>query len=116
DCVDDDCCILEEVPQICDTSYGCLDVQDASCASPKLNDIDGVDANRWGWYIDPTFDATDQVFTFDMYAGAGQNVLANGDFAGHVEVVVNGDGSSDYTLLPLDGYCFDDVHVHVGNE
>ncbi|CAN0094450.1 unnamed protein product, partial [Ectocarpus sp. 12 AP-2014] len=72
--------------------------------------------NRWGWYIDPTFDATDQVFTFDMYAGAGQNVLANGDFAGHVEVVVNGDGSSDYTLLPLDGYCFDDVHVHVGNE
>ncbi|CAN0469127.1 unnamed protein product [Ectocarpus sp. 12 AP-2014] len=51
-----------------------------------------------------------------MYAGAGQNVLANGDLAGHVEVVVNGDGSSNYTLLPLDGYCFDDVHVHVGNE
>ncbi|CAN0478837.1 unnamed protein product, partial [Ectocarpus sp. 12 AP-2014] len=72
--------------------------------------------NRWGWYIDRTFDATDQVFTFDMYAGAGQNVLANGDLAGHVEVVVNGDGSSNYTLLPLDGYCFDDVHVHVGNE
>lgn len=92
-------------------------MQDASCASLKLNDIDGVNANRWGWYIHPTFDSTDQVFTFDMYAGAGQNVLANGDLAGHVEVVVNGDdGSSDYTLLPLDGYCFDDVHVHVGNK
>lgn len=104
----------------CDTSYGCLDVSDdESCNSPKLNDIDGVDANRWGWYIEPTFDSTDvngQVFTFDMYAGAGQNDLANGALAGHVEVTVNDNGSSGYTLHPDYGYCFNDVHVHVGND
>lgn len=100
----------------CDTSYGCEEVQGDSCLSPQLNGIEGVSANRWGWYLEPTFDSTDQSFTFDMYAGAGQNDLSSGAYAGNVVVTVNHDGSSDYTVHPADGYCFDDVHLHVGNE
>ncbi|CAB1103913.1 unnamed protein product [Ectocarpus sp. CCAP 1310/34] len=87
-----------------------------SCLSPPLNGIEGVTANRWGWYLESTFDSTDQSFTFDMYAGAGQNDLSSGALAGNVVVNVIQDGSSDYTVHPADGYCFDDVHVHVGNE
>ncbi|CAN0272164.1 unnamed protein product, partial [Scytosiphon promiscuus] len=100
----------------CDTSFGCEEVSGDSCSSPQLNDNDGVNANRWGWYLEPAFDGTAQEFTFDMYAGAGQNVLANGVDAGNVIVTVNADGSSSYDVHPADGYCFDDIHVHVGND
>ncbi|CAN0043118.1 unnamed protein product, partial [Laminaria digitata] len=100
----------------CDTAFGCEEVQGESCSSLTLNEIEGVAANRWGWYIETPFDATEQEFIFDMYAGAGQNVLANGAYAGKVVVTVNSDGSSDYVANPEDGYCFDDVHLHVGNE
>lgn len=103
--------------ETCDTSFGCEEVQGSSCLSPQLNDIEGVAANRWGWYIEPNFDPTaDQLFTFHMYAGAGQNDLTSGAYAGTVDVTVNSDGSSDYVSYPEDGYCFGDVHLHVGNE
>lgn len=89
-----------------------------SCASPKLNGIKGVKAKRWGWYVESTFPVNQQgeAFTFDMYAGAGKNVLANGAFAGTVVVTVTHDGYSDYEVHPADGFCFDDIHLHVSNE
>ncbi|CAN0421249.1 unnamed protein product [Pylaiella littoralis] len=111
-CDDDDCCDAQN----CDTSFGCTEVDGDSCASPKLNEVPGVKANRWGWYTEEIFSSTDQQFTFDMYAGAGQNVLANGAYAGNVIVTVNEHGVSSYEVYPADGYCFDDIHVHVGNE
>ncbi|CAN0433772.1 unnamed protein product [Pylaiella littoralis] len=103
----------------CDTAYGCASVigqgEDASCDSPPLNLIDGIAASRWGWYIEPVFDSTQQVFTFDMYAGAGGNNLAQGEYAGSIVVTVNSDGSSeDPEAFPEGDYCFDDIHVHVG--
>ena len=105
----------------CDTAYGCAVVngegEDVSCASPPLNLIDGVAASRWGWYIKETFvEGVEQVLTFDMYAGAGGNDLTKGEYAGTIVVTVNSNGSVGEPVASPEGdYCFDDIHVHVGN-
>jgi len=115
----EDCALTCCVP--CDTAYGCAVVngegEDASCASPPLNLIDGVAASRWGWYIEETFvEGTELEFTFDMYAGAGGNDLTKGEYAGTIVVAVNSDGSpGGYEPSAEGDYCFDDIHVHVGN-
>ena len=106
----------------CETAYGCAVVdgegENESCASPRLNEIDDVAASRWGWYIEETFvHGVEQTFTFDMYAGAGGNDLAKGEYAGTVVVTVNSDGSpGDIVASPEGDFCFDDMHVHVGND
>lgn len=97
----------------CDTAYMRGDVE--------LDDLD-YPGNNWGWGL--TFNATgdfeedfyqgDGVYHFPLIAGAGQNVIANGWVAGHVEVTVDGDDVS-VRLVPDSGVTIQESHVFLGD-
>lgn len=75
-------------PGECDTSYMYAQSQDESATSVAFKDIPEMNTNKWGWAL--SFNAVDGEYTYDLIAGAGQNVLENGWKAGEVTVTVNG--------------------------
>jgi hypothetical protein len=91
--------------------------------------INAVDSSHWGWYqVDPSFDPTDNVYEFTMYAGAGQNDLDKGIEVGTVVVTVETCIENEYWwrqptssaewLMGTDDLCVDhdlsQEHLHVG--
>ena len=72
-------------------------------------DIEDINNNRWGWA--EHIMAGDLPFNADFYAGAGKNILSNGEKVGTVSVTrVGNDVSVEINLLP--GVSMDEVHIY----
>ena len=90
-------------------------------AGSSLPIKDFVNSNNWGWTTKITGTGT---YIFDLYAGAGQNIISNGTLVGNVEVIVS-EGSIaglfnvevTYMInqaLPVD-YWLNQTHVWIGS-
>ena len=67
---------------------------------------------RWGWSNGPLAEGT---YTFDLWAGAGQNDLSKGTLVGEVTLVYAG-GDVSVTYNTNTPYLLEEVHVFVGND
>jgi hypothetical protein len=68
-------------------------------------------ATRWGWTID--FGGPSSK-TYDVYVGAGRNVLANGTKVGTVTITYTGSAvTAVYNLLP--NYSVEEQHLYAGS-
>lgn len=70
---------------------------------------------NWGWTNGP-YTAADigSGYTLDLYAGAGNNVLSNGELVGHVELSYNLDGDLVVHYTMHGSNVLDDIHLWVG--
>ncbi len=67
---------------------------------------------RWGWTNGPL---PEGLYTFDIYAAAGNNVLANGTLVGELTVDYQ-DGVAVVTYTMFEGFTLEEVHLYVGND
>ena len=67
---------------------------------------------RWGWTNGPLSQGT---YTFDLWAGAGQNDLSKGTLVGDVTLTYSGSNVT-VTYQTDVPYLLEEVHVYVGNE
>lgn len=70
--------------------------------------------NRWGWSEHFEMEG-DGEYTYQIWAAAGQNVLAKGYWVGNVILTVDGE-NVDLEIVPFEGYDFDTVHVYFGDD
>ena len=87
-----------------ETAYGYL-----SSTSIRLNSLDGVVAERWGWTNGPL---TGDAYTFDLYAGAGQNDLTKGTRVG--TVTANRNASTWTITFTTTNGTLGATHVYLG--
>lgn len=70
-----------------------------------------MDTPRWGWSNGPLGPGS---YTFDLYAGAGQNDLSKGTLVGKVAVTYDGSVATVvYTVSS--GYTMDETHLYAGS-
>jgi hypothetical protein len=72
---------------------------------------DHVDSDNWGW----TNNLTEGSYVWDLYAGAGQNILSKGTVVGNVSVSYAG-GCVNVTYMVDDGYYLGETHLWVGKD
>ena len=73
---------------------------------------DHADSNNWGWTNGPLSEGS---YEWDLYAGAGQNILSKGTVVGTVSVNYTGD--CVYVTYSVDeGYYLGETHLWVGND
>lgn len=65
-----------------------------------LNSLDGIAANKWGWYIDAPGFNTPAIY--NVYAGASQNNINNGTLIGRVIICNDGSGYYSADFYPYD--------------
>jgi hypothetical protein len=70
-----------------------------------------ADSNNWGWTNGPLSEGS---YVWDLYAGAGQNILSNGEVVGNVSVNYAG-GCVNVTYMVDDGYYLGEAHLWVGD-
>jgi len=76
-------------------------------------------SNNWGWTNGPLSEGS---YVFDLYAGAGQCILANGTRVGTLTVMYsNGTATVTYQTSGIDPdtrvpYTLEAVHLYVGND
>jgi hypothetical protein len=104
----------EEGDQVenCETAFA-YNEQYATCflEIDENNDDEG-DFSRWGWTNGPI---SAGIYTFDIYAAAGQCVLENGYYVG--TLTVDHDGSNaEFVIDFFDGNIMNEVHLFAGNE
>jgi hypothetical protein len=78
--------------------------------------VDSFDANRWGWQEGPLSEGS---YTKEIWAAAGNNVLANGTKVGHVDIVISDQpapGNVTVTPVFLDGFTPEETHIYIGTE
>ncbi|HAE42167.1 MAG TPA: hypothetical protein DCG34_04515, partial [Clostridiales bacterium] len=73
---------------------------------------DYVNNQFWGWTNGPLSEGT---YTWDIYAGAGQNDLDKGEIVGELTVVYSG-GTVTVTYQMDPGYYLGETHLWVGND
>jgi len=97
----------------CETAFAYAPAPGGTCFLGIDEDGDGEgDFNRWGWTIGPLAQG---YYTFDLYAGAGQCVLAKGTLVGSVDVGYFA-GEATVTYTTTDPYWMDEAQIYVGNE
>lgn len=70
--------------------------------------------NRWGWANEFT-DVEDGSYTFEIWAGAGQNDLSKGTLVGTLTVEVSGpDITVTYDMNP--GFTMSETHLYLGDD
>ena len=74
----------------------------------QLNNI--TNSNRWGWQITV---ANGETLVQDIYAGAGQNNLANGTLVGQLTVSYIG-STVTATYVMSSGFTMEETHLYVG--
>ena len=72
---------------------------------------DHADSNNWGW----TNNISEGSYVWDLYAGAGQNILSKGEVVGTVSVNYTG-GCVNVTYNVIPGYYLGETHLWVGND
>lgn len=75
-------------------------------------DIDGLNANRWGWTIGPLAEGD---YTFDIYAGAAQCDLDKGTLVGQLLVSYSG-GTATVTYVMDSCRVLKQTHLYVGSD
>jgi hypothetical protein len=72
--------------------------------------------NRWGWTNGPVapMEPEQDPWVFELYAGAGQCNLENGQLAGTVSLTYI-DGVATVSFALADGLLLDETHLYVGN-
>jgi len=73
---------------------------------------DYTDSNNWGWTNNITSEGS---YVWDLYAGAGQNILSKGTVVGTVSVNYTG-GCVNVTYSVDPGYYLGETHLWVGND
>ncbi len=71
-----------------------------------------MDTPRWGWSNGPLGAGS---YTFDIYAGAGQNDLSKGAVVGTLNIEYDG-ASATVTYTMADGYTMDETHLYIGSQ
>lgn len=69
-------------------------------------------SKNWGWTNGPL--PAEGTYTWDLYAGAGQNILSNGEVVGTVTVDY-ADGCVEVTYEVDPGYYLGEAHLWIGN-
>lgn len=77
-------------------------------------DDNDLKSNRWGWYIGPLFEGTND--TYEIYAGAGKCDINKGELVGTLDVNYGEDGNLSVNYNAFDGYGFFETHLYVGDE
>jgi len=76
---------------------------------------DGVhNGERWGWQQGPLSPGT---YSYDIWAAAGNNVLANGTNVGYVDIVVSSEpapGNVTVTPVLYEGFTAEETHIYIG--
>lgn len=70
-------------------------------------------SNRWGW-TEHFENEGDGEYTYQIWAAAGQNILAKGYWVGNVILTVDGQ-DVQLEIQPFEGYEFNDIHVYMGD-
>jgi len=73
---------------------------------------DYAKSNNWGWTNGPLSAGT---YIWDLYAGAGKNILSKGTLVGTVTVVYDG-GCVTVTYAVDQGYYLGGTHLWIGND
>jgi len=73
---------------------------------------DYVNNNNWGWTNGPLSEGS---YEWEVYAGAGQNILSKGTLVGTVSVNYTG-GCVNVTYSVDPGYYLGETHLWVGND
>lgn len=79
----------------------------------ELNSMPGVQGNRWGWAISGIERGTENA-TATVWAGAGQNILANGHEAGSISYTFDENGWLNVDAYANPGYTFATIHLFAG--
>lgn len=79
-------------------------------------DMDGhPDFNRWGWTNGPVGPVGPGVYTWDIYAGAGQSDITKGTLVGELYVYYDGfTAQIDYQMFSP--YLLTETHLYVGSD
>ena len=93
----------------CETAWA-TQVVEGEAISNENWDQPGT-GNAWGWNIG-ALEADDTVY-FELWAAAGQNILANGVQVGEGRIEYDGEQVCVYFTL-YEGFDFEDVHLWVG--
>jgi NAD(P)H-flavin reductase len=72
-----------------------------------------VDNKFWGWTNGPLSEGN---YEFDLYAGAGQNILSNGELVGKVYVCYEDGNVTVSYEITSPGVYLGEVHLWVGND
>jgi len=91
----------------CETAYAYGDTL-ANC----FIDIQGVNANNWGWSNGPTY-FIGGVYDWPIYAGAGQCNIDHGTLVGTLHAVVY-PPYLDVTYIMNPGYGLNETHLYAG--
>lgn len=79
----------------------------------ELNeDFDGITSNSWGW---ANFVEEDGTYTYDLWAGAGQNNTNAGTLVGEVTYIVDGD-EVQVTIDLTDGNSLSETHIYLDGD
>ncbi|MDL1979438.1 MAG: hypothetical protein LWX52_15350 [Deltaproteobacteria bacterium] len=105
----------------CETAFaysGGTNEEDGDITNSFLDiDEDGDgngDFNRWGWSNGPVGHG---IYTWDIYAGAGQSDITKGTLVGTLTVDYNESTATvTFNMTPGSGYYMDENHLYVGNE
>lgn len=92
-------------PATCETAF-------AYNAELSTTFTDLMDTPRWGWSNGPMGPGS---YSFDIYAGAGQNDLSNGAIVGTLTVEYDG-ATATVTYTMVDGYTLDETHLYIGSD
>ncbi len=85
----------------------------ATCFLDIDEDSDGIrDFSRWGWTNNV---AAEDMYVFDIYAGAGRCDRNKGTLVGTLTVIYLG-GSVDVIFSMNDGFEMDEVHLYAGSD
>lgn len=75
-------------------------------------DIEGLNANRWGWTIGPLDEGE---YEFEIWAGAGQCDLSKGSLVGTL-IVEYEEGAATVTYVMDDCRTLKETHLYIGND
>lgn len=75
-------------------------------------DIDGLNADRWGWTIGPLAEGD---YIFDIYAGAGQCDIENGALVGEL-LVSYSSGTATITYVMDSCRILTETHLYIGSD
>lgn len=107
-----DCGVDPPAEPTCETAFA-FGGDLATCFLDVDEDGDDVrDFSRWGWTNEI---ASEDVYVFDIYAGAGQCDTSKGTLVGTLTVIYLA-GSVDVLFEMREGFEMDEVHLYVGSE
>ncbi len=107
-----DCSLDPPSERACETAFAFGDDL-ATCFLDIDNDSDGRrDFSRWGW---TNLIVNEDVYLFDIYAGAGQCDIDKGTLVGTLMVMYVA-GRVDVVFTMEDGFQMDEIHLYVGEE